>query len=165
MLKLDECTKKNPKISERLQKMYYQRLRDIREDADKTQAEIAKILGLIQTTYSRYERGIVEFPMHHFKTLAKYYGISLEYLAGLIPTIRPLYGGTDAPSAPTSDPEIEKLLHAYQTAPDYIKNAIRELLRLPPTTTTTPSNSSKSTTISGNSGTVITNNSGNIHIK
>ena len=63
---------------------YYQRLRDVREDADKTQAEIAELLGLYQTHYSRYERGERELPMHHFITLARYYNISLDYLAGLI---------------------------------------------------------------------------------
>lgn len=69
---------------------YYQRLRDIREDHDKTQAEIAALLGLIQTNYSRYERGAMELPMHHFVTLARYYNVSLDYLAGLIDTPRAL---------------------------------------------------------------------------
>lgn len=70
--------------------IYYQRLRDVREDHDKTQAEIAKILGLYQTHYSRYERGERELPMHHFVTLAKYYNVSLDYLAGLINTAEKL---------------------------------------------------------------------------
>ena len=61
----------------------YQRLRDLREDADKTQEEIATLLGMKQTQYSRYERGERELPMHHFKTLARYYNVSLDYLAGL----------------------------------------------------------------------------------
>ena len=69
---------------------YYQRLRDVREDHDKTQAEIAQVLGIYQTHYSRYERGEHELPMRHFITLAKYYNVSLDYLAGLIPTPRPL---------------------------------------------------------------------------
>jgi len=62
---------------------YYQRLRDLREDADKTQAEIAEVLNMKQNQYSRYERGERELPMHHFMTLAKYYNVSLDYLAGL----------------------------------------------------------------------------------
>jgi len=70
---------------------YYQRLRDLREDADKNQTEIAKILDMKQNQYSRYERGERELPMHHFRTLAKFYNVSLDYLAGLIDTPRKLY--------------------------------------------------------------------------
>ena len=70
--------------------MFYQRLRDVREDADKNQSEIAKILGMQQTQYSRYERGERELPMHHFITLARYYNVSLDYLAGLISSPRKL---------------------------------------------------------------------------
>ncbi|MBQ8174423.1 MAG: helix-turn-helix transcriptional regulator [Clostridia bacterium] len=68
----------------------YRRLRDLREDCDKTQEEIAAQLQIQQTQYSRYERGDRELPMHHFITLARYYGISLDYLAGLIDTPRKL---------------------------------------------------------------------------
>lgn len=70
---------------------YYQRLKDIREDADKKQEEIALLLQMKQTQYSRYERGVQELPMHHFITLAKFYNISLDYLAGLIPDPETLY--------------------------------------------------------------------------
>ena len=69
----------------------YQRLRDIREDNEKTQAEIASLLGLYQTHYSRYERGERELPMHHFITLARYYNVSLDYLAGLTDTPKKLH--------------------------------------------------------------------------
>ena len=69
---------------------YYQRLCDMREDNDKTQAEIAEVLGMQQTQYGRYERGLRELPMHHFVTLAKYYNVSLDYLAGLIDTPKKL---------------------------------------------------------------------------
>ena len=69
---------------------YYQRLRDMREDADKKQEEIAKLLGMSQTQYSRYERGEHELPMHHFVVLARFYNVSLDYLAGLISTPKKL---------------------------------------------------------------------------
>lgn len=69
----------------------YQRLRDIREDHDKTQEEIALLLGIKQTQYSRYERGVQELPMHHFIKLAIFYNISLDYLTGLTSTPKPLH--------------------------------------------------------------------------
>ncbi len=70
---------------------YYQRLRDLREDADKNQEEIANILLISRQHYSLYERGERELPMHHFITLAKFYNVSLDYLAGLVDTPRKLY--------------------------------------------------------------------------
>ena len=69
---------------------YYQRIRDMREDNEKKQTEISEYLGITQTQYSRYERGERELPMHHFIKLAKYYNVSLDYLAGIIDTPRKL---------------------------------------------------------------------------
>ena len=69
---------------------YYQRLKDLREDKEKLQSEIAEILGITQQQYSRYERGLREIPFHHVITLAQYYNISLDYLAGLIDMPRKL---------------------------------------------------------------------------
>ena len=69
----------------------YQRLKDMREDHDKTQAEIADLLKTAREQYNKYETGKQELPMHHFITLAKYYNVSLDYLAGLIETPRKLY--------------------------------------------------------------------------
>ena len=69
---------------------FYQRIRDLREDADKSQSEIAVILGTSQEQYSRWESGKREFPLHHAITLAKYYNVSLDYLAGLTDTLRRL---------------------------------------------------------------------------
>ena len=65
---------------------FYQRLRDLREDRDKTQAEIAKLLKITPQQYQLYESGKREIPLHHFIVLAKYYNVSLDYLAGLVPT-------------------------------------------------------------------------------
>ena len=70
---------------------YYQRLKDLREDSDKTQSEIAELLNIKQQQYARYEQGIFEIPLHHLITLAKYYNVSLDYLAGLISTPRKLH--------------------------------------------------------------------------
>ncbi len=62
----------------------------MREDADKTQAEIAQKLGTVRQQYARWENGIQEMPLHHLITLAKYYNVSLDYLAGLVDTPRKL---------------------------------------------------------------------------
>lgn len=67
---------------------YYKRLRDIREDNDKNQAQIAELLGMKQQQYARYENGTHEIPLHHLITLARYYNVSLDYLAGMIDTPR-----------------------------------------------------------------------------
>lgn len=64
---------------------YIQRLRDLREDHDKTQQEIADYLGTSQTMYARYERGANELPIRHLVALCKYYDISADYILGLSP--------------------------------------------------------------------------------
>ena len=61
---------------------YQRRLRDLREDHDKTQQQIADILGTSQTMYARYERGANELPLRHLLALADYYGVSVDYLLG-----------------------------------------------------------------------------------
>ena len=71
--------------------MYYQRIRDLREDSDSTQEHIASILKISRQHYSLSERGERELPMHHFITLARYYNVSLDYLAGLVDTPKKLY--------------------------------------------------------------------------
>ena len=63
--------------------MYFKRLRDMREDRDLTQAQVAKILGMKQQQYERYENGKNEIPFEHIIKLAKYYNVSLDYLAEL----------------------------------------------------------------------------------
>lgn len=60
----------------------YRRLKDLREDFDKTQREIGALLGTTQQQYAKYEAGIQEIPTHHLITLAEYYGVSLDYLVG-----------------------------------------------------------------------------------
>lgn len=62
--------------------MYLRRLRDMREDSDKTQQQIAEYLGIAQTVYSRYERGFQTIPLEHLIKLADYYDVSLDYLTG-----------------------------------------------------------------------------------
>ena len=71
-------------------KTYQERIRDIREDADLTQTEVAKELGIRQTVYSRYERGENLMPITHLVTLAKFYGTSADYLLGLTDNPSPI---------------------------------------------------------------------------
>jgi transcriptional regulator with XRE-family HTH domain len=61
---------------------HQRRLRDLREDHDKTQQEIADVLGTSQTMYARYERGANELPVRHLIKLAEYYHVSTDYLLG-----------------------------------------------------------------------------------
>ena len=61
---------------------YIKRIRDLREDHDKTQQEIAEVLGTSQTMYARYERGANELPIHHLVKLCDYYGVSADYMLG-----------------------------------------------------------------------------------
>lgn len=68
----------------------YKRIRDMREDNDKTQAQIADILGIKQQQYSRYENGTDDIPLRYLIVLARYYNVSLDYLSGLIDTPRKL---------------------------------------------------------------------------
>ena len=69
----------------------YQRLKDLREDHDQKQEDIASVLGITRQQYQLYESGKREMPMHLFAVLAKYYNVSLDYLAGLTDTPRRLY--------------------------------------------------------------------------
>lgn len=61
---------------------YIKIMRDLREDSDKTQQEIADFLGTSQTMYARYERGANELPIHHLLKLCDFYGVSADYFLG-----------------------------------------------------------------------------------
>ena len=68
----------------------YKRLKDLREDADKSQEEIAKIIGTSQPYYAQYEAGKRPIPFDRVIALAKYYDVSLDYIAELTDTPRKL---------------------------------------------------------------------------
>lgn len=61
----------------------YNRVRDLREDSDKTQAQIAERLNVGLTTYRRWETGEREIPLHIIMELAKIYKVSLDYITGM----------------------------------------------------------------------------------
>lgn len=61
---------------------HYRRVRDLREDHDKTQKDIAALLNMQLTVYQRYERGERELPLWAAIKLADYYDVTLDYLVG-----------------------------------------------------------------------------------
>ena len=63
--------------------MQYKRIRDLREDADLSQRQIAEMLHMHKTTYARYETGEREIPFSVAILLARHYNVSLDYIAGL----------------------------------------------------------------------------------
>ncbi len=62
--------------------MYQMRIRDLREDRDLSQRELAELLQVHQTTYSDYELGKVNIPVPSLHKLADFYGVSIDYLLG-----------------------------------------------------------------------------------
>ena len=62
--------------------MIYENIRNLREDKDKTQKEIADYLNITQTTYSKYELGKINIPVEVFEKLADLYGVTVDYLLG-----------------------------------------------------------------------------------
>ncbi len=67
-----------------MKKTYQARMRELREDRDLTQKEIAGVLGILQQTYARYETGERALPLHHLLALVKYYKVSADYFLGLV---------------------------------------------------------------------------------
>lgn len=64
-------------------KEYWEILRELREDHDLMQADIAAVLGTTQQVYSRYEKGINELPLYRLKLLCQFYQVSADYILGL----------------------------------------------------------------------------------
>lgn len=64
-------------------KEYWEKIRELREDRDLKQADIAAILHTTQQVYSRYEKGINEMPIRHLKTLCQFYDVSADYILSL----------------------------------------------------------------------------------
>lgn len=71
--------------------MFFQRIEDLRIDADKTQEQIADVLNCKREVYRRYEKGIYEIPAWALIELAKYYHTSTDYILGLT-DVREPYG-------------------------------------------------------------------------
>ena len=71
---------------------HYQRLRDIRQDRELSQEQVAKILNIGQSDYSKYERGVNMMGVDKYMILARFYNVSLDYLTGLTNTPKTLDG-------------------------------------------------------------------------
>ncbi len=69
--------------------MNIERLKEIREDKDLLQKDIAKILDITQVQYSRYETGVRVIPIYHLIKLASFYNTSVDYLLGLTDERKP----------------------------------------------------------------------------
>lgn len=62
---------------------YIKNIKDLREDNDLTQQQVAEYLGTSQTMYARYERGANELPIHHLIKLCELYHVSADYILGI----------------------------------------------------------------------------------
>ena len=80
-MKSNEQNKSN-KPNESNELNYRKIMRDLREDADLTQKDVAEYLGTSQTMYARYERGANELPIHHMEKLCDMYEVSSDYFLG-----------------------------------------------------------------------------------
>ena len=90
---------------------FYQRLKDLKEDADLTQKQVADLIGVSMNHYGKYERGETDIPLEKAIILAKYYGVSLDYLAGL----------TNEKN-PSSDKETLALYHSIMIIRDFLSH-------------------------------------------
>ena len=101
---------------------YYSRIRDLREDSDKTQKEIADYLGTAYQYYAVYEKGPSEIPFERAIALAKYYNVSLDYIAGLTNDKRGF-------SYSSLSPEQQELLKAAENLSSSDKKRTTALLK------------------------------------
>ena len=69
--------------------LYIPRLRDLREDHDLAQKQVAALLGIDQRVYSNYELGKRVLPLRHLLALAEYYKVSTDYILGRTDELRP----------------------------------------------------------------------------
>ena len=99
------------------------RLKDLREDHDLKQSDIAAILGISQQYYQCYESGKNELPLRHCITLAEYYNVSIDYLVGIIDIPVPT---KDAPSKALT--KYSELIRKFESADEKVKQAILLLL-------------------------------------
>ncbi len=98
---------------------YRNRLRDLRQDKDLTQEQVAKIFFLQRTQYRRYENGESDLPLEWAKKFAEYYDVSIDFISGRTSTPKP------PPSSLTA--RQKRLLEAYAKNAD-LQTAVDKLL-------------------------------------
>ncbi len=103
--------------------MYYQRLRDLREDKDLTQEEVGKILFTSKQQYYLYESGKREIPFHMAKILAEFYDVSLDYIAGRTNDKKGMY-------YPKLLPEENRIINKYRSLSEKNKGRLIERLSM-----------------------------------
>ena len=105
---------------------YYERLRDLREDRDLSQAQIAELLNTSTSKISDYENGNTMMRIDKYIKLARFYNVSLDYLTGLIDVSRPLDEKAQI-KVSNINPKERELLKAYKSNPQ-IQWVINKLL-------------------------------------
>ena len=104
---------------------HYQRIKDLREDADLTQEEIAHRLGTTKQQISKYETGLQMMPITRYIELAITYSVSLDYLAGLVDekeSVQDIHR--------TISSSEYQIIEQFRKQPKHIKEAILKLLKL-----------------------------------
>lgn len=102
-------------------------IRDLREDMDLSQSDIAKVLDISQQYYSKYESNQYELPTRHLITLSKFYNVSADYLLGLSEFREP--GGGLQKKQHDND-RIGQLLSDILSLNDASRQAVREYVKL-----------------------------------
>ena len=109
--------------------MYLQRLKDLREDAELTQEQIAKQLQITKQQYQLYESGKRSIPIKLCRNLACFYNISLDYICGITRYPTKIFL-EEPPTKFKIVPRSTEIAEAYKKAPDEIKKAIDILLKI-----------------------------------
>lgn len=100
---------------------FYQRLRDLKEDSDMTQKQVADIIGVSINHYGKYERGETDIPFEKAVMLAEYYNVSLDYLAGRTNNQKGFF-------SPTLTAEEEQLVEIFRSLTERNKGKLELFL-------------------------------------
>lgn len=106
---------------------YYRRIRELREDSDKTQREVAEYLGTPYQYYAVYERGGSEISFERAIALARYYNVSLDYIAGLTD----IKQNSSVNSVPDNQRELIKRLSSLsQSEREHLSEILNAILKV-----------------------------------